>query len=133
MAAVHQGQALPNVVTTLEEKHLLGFHLTAWLAAAAGPRCLYFYGPHRSGAKQIGRDIKQAMLDQVVLVDLHPVDEEDEPYVNAHPSHVIIKSDVAPEDNPKLGGSILLDHIVRFDEVHEDFIYEAIEIIVFED
>ena len=122
---VHLEFFMAAVLTTLHEKRQLvpeAIH-----AMNLAPElCAYFYGPHTSGKIQIAKDI-HAGLAQMTIVYI------DEPDVHNVPmdAHKIIVSMFPPENNPKVAG-IVIDRVVRFEGVHDEFLFEAVEIVEFD-
>lgn len=113
------------VVTTLPAKRQL-VQAAAETINAAPEFCAYFYGPHTSGKIQIAKDIQAHVHNELTIVY---IDEPDVENVPQH-AHKIIVSMVPPENNMKLAGAVI-DRVVRFEGIHDEFLFEAVEIIEF--
>lgn len=113
------------VVATLPEKR----HLVQEAAEVMNTMpefCAYFYGPHTSGKIQIAKDIQAHVHNGLTIVY---IDEPDVDNVPQH-AHKIIVSMIAPENNMKVAGAVI-DRVVRFEGIHDEFVFEAVEIVEF--
>jgi hypothetical protein len=91
------------------------------------PTSFWFQGPHRSGKTEIARRIRNRFGEG--FVGMVFVDDEDEAEANAEAAnaHVVIR---ISEADPPVGQDFTL--VVVFAGQHEEFMFEAVEIIQFD-